>query len=691
MAPRSPPYSRFLKMQNADSKPVTHSWSLPKEVASAASRGIWCLWVYQTEKRPYQLHVADSEKWVEQGLPDIAGRSPEDSAQILLAHLPEKTQSEIVDTLEMTDEGETRVSNISLRIEATAYDLKIIKRSGSTYLYFRRNQQTSPIHQKSWDEIEDAYHFFHGLFNQSPNVIFLEDWSRLKERIDTVAKSGVTNFKSWANGLSDQEILKLFELVDILDVSQTATEMYKAESKQTVIENLDKILELSDLQKLRNEIGAIASGDKLFKDDFIFKDLEGNQIHGDVSVCVVEGYEDTWKYVIASVSEVTDRIEGAEELKRIARTFQESTDLFRGTLNHVQTPISLSDEAGIIIEANQSYCDFYGQVRDKIVGTQFLSHAAPLLTEADRERKMEQYSQFVRIGKSEEFEETVLTHKGWRTIDVVRGLYTRPDNQRWVVTSFFDITQLKSAEEQSRKLLQDERKLSELRSRFISMVSHEFRTPLTSAKMSSSVLIKYMDRLSEEMTVKHSEIIARAIRRLEDMIDGVLVISEAGAGKLAAKAKEIPLGEYLGNHIKEWHTAHPDIAFHTEFAPNSQDTIFADERLLYLAINNLVSNAVKYASKADPAVRITLKNTEQSGVLVTIADNGIGIPPEDQNEVFQSYYRASNVGKISGTGLGLVVVENSLKALGASISLKSEEGKGTTFLIDFPMTTKDSA
>ena len=544
---------------------------------------------------------------------------------------------------------------------------------------------------ESMDELEDAYHFFRGLFDQSPNVIFLEDWSRLKEEIDSVMASGVTDFNAWIHSLEDHQVVGLFDSVDILDVSKTAADMYKAPNKQAVLENLDRVLELSDIQKIREEIIAIASGEKVYKDEFLFKDFEGNQLYGDVSVSIVEGYEDTWKYVIASVSEMTSRIKGTEELKRIARNLQESTDLFQGTLNHVQTPISLSDEAGIIIEANQSYCDFYGQPREKILGSQFLTHTAPLLPEADQDRKMEQYTRFVEIGQSEEFEETLLTHKGWRSIDVVRGLYTRPDNQRWVVTSFFDITQLKSAEEQSRKLLQDERKLSELRSRFISMVSHEFRTPLTSAKMSSSVLVKYLDRLSAEMTVKHCEIIAKSISRLEDMIDGVLVISESGAGKLSAKPKEIQLESYLSGLCKEWKSSHDGIEFETDFAEAHHTTIIADERLLYLAINNLISNAVKYASKAAPKVTVSIIDQGAGNIRMTIADNGIGIPEEDQAEIFKSYYRAGNVGKISGTGLGLVVVENSLKSIGGSIQLESEVGKGTTFVIDFSTVTKDSA
>lgn len=671
-------------MDSVDHPSLHNSWHLPAKVATATTRGIWCEWVPSNASRPYQLRVASPQKWEQQGLPSIRDRTPEETAQIFLANIPERIQTAILSPPTPGEyPGALDASNISLRIGSTSYDLRIIKQTDSTYLNIRRNEQTSPIRQKSWDELEDAYHFFRGLFDQSPNIIFLEDWSRLKEKIDEVAASGVTDFQSWANELPDDTLLKLFDYIDIVDVSQTAARLFKAKDKQAIMENLTSIMDLSDLDKLRQEIGSIASGDKVFNSDFVFKDLEGAQIHGDVSIYVVEGYEDTWKYVVASVSEVTSRIQGEERLKKIASTLQESTELLEGTLNHVQTPISLSDEAGIVIEANSSYCAFYGQSRDNILGSQFLSHTAPLLSEADRARKMSLYTDFVQIGQSEEFEETILTHEGWKTIEVFRGLYSRPDGQRWVVTSFFDITQLKAAQEKSRQLLQDERKLSELRSRFISMVSHEFRTPLTSAKMSSSVLIKYMDRLSKEMTVKHSEIISKAIRRLEDMIDGVLVISESGAGKLASKNKEIAVGEYLKNHYKEWSTAHPDITFETEFCGTDNDTILADERLLYLAINNLVSNAIKYSSSSDPKVSIQVNASHDSKVEITIKDNGIGIPEDEQTEIFDSYYRASNVGKISGTGLGLVVVENSIKALGGSVRLESKVGKGTAFIIDF--------
>ena len=663
---------------------VNSSFSIPMKVTAAAIRGVWSRLDRNESGADWELTISDPAKWSHLGLPEIPVDDPREAARALIQLLPDRIQRALLSERATQELAADPISNAFVTLGNVSFSLRIHAHGEAIYVYFKHYDRPTPVDNKSWNELEDAYHFFRGLFDQSPNVIFLEDWSRLKDYIDELAASGVTDFHDWANALTDEETFELFELIDILDVSKSSATMFQAKDSKEVMANLPTLLSLLDPVKLRREIASIAVGDKDYKDDYLFRDMAGGEIHGSVAVAVVDGYEDSWKYVIASISEMTMRFQEGEKLKRIAHTLEQSTELFRGTLRHVQMPISLSDESGIIVEANQAYCDFYGRERSGVVGSHFLDHVASLLSDVDREKKMAQYAQFVRLGSSEEFEERLLTHAGWRTINVVRGLYTRPDGQRWVVTSFFDITQLKEAEEQSRKLLQDERKLSDLRSRFISMVSHEFRTPLTAAKMSSGILIKYIDRLPPEMLVKHSEIIGRATRRLEDMIDGVLVISQAGSGKLTAKHKALHLGKYFEELSSEWRAAHSDIHFEGEFSDLPEELIQTDERLLYLAVNNLVSNAVKYSRSADPRVCLRVRAELGGHVRIEIEDNGIGIPEEDQADVFNSYYRAGNVGKVSGTGLGLVVVENSIGALGGTISLKSELGKGSTFLIDFP-------
>jgi signal transduction histidine kinase len=238
-------------------------------------------------------------------------------------------------------------------------------------------------------------------------------------------------------------------------------------------------------------------------------------------------------------------------------------------------------------------------------------------------------------------------------------------------------------EAELRDALEKEKELNELKSRFISMTSHEFRTPLSTIISSSELLEHYRHKWSEEKQITHLRRIQTAVKRMTEMLDDVLVIARAEVGKLDCKLAPLDLVEFcltlveeLQLNVKNQHT----IVF------SSQDISVQccmDEKLLGHILSNLLSNAIKY-SKNGSSIRFTI-GREQGRAIFEIQDQGIGIPDEDLPRLFESFYRATNVGNIQGTGLGLAIVKKCVDIYRGEIAVTSQVGVGTTFRVTLPL------
>ncbi|HEY9631802.1 MAG TPA: PAS domain-containing protein [Coleofasciculaceae cyanobacterium] len=246
-----------------------------------------------------------------------------------------------------------------------------------------------------------------------------------------------------------------------------------------------------------------------------------------------------------------------------------------------------------------------------------------------------------------------------------------------------DITSRKQVEEEIYKTLQKERELGELKSQFVSMTSHEFRTPLTTIQSSTELLERYRDRWSQEKQQTHFDRIQTAVDRMTQMLDDILILGKAEAGKLEFNPAPLDLVEFCRNLVEELQltTENPNTIVLTcqrQSIPTSMD-----EKLLRQILTNLLSNAIKY-SPSDSTVEFNLTYVDDSAIF-QIQDQGIGIPPEDQPRLFNSFHRATNVGTIQGTGLGLAIVKQCLDLHKGEISVESEAGKGTTFTVILPL------
>jgi len=266
-------------------------------------------------------------------------------------------------------------------------------------------------------------------------------------------------------------------------------------------------------------------------------------------------------------------------------------------------------------------------------------------------------------------------------------------NDKGEITHFVavqrDVTERRDYESRIRKALERERELSELKTQFISMTSHEFRTPMGTILASAELLERYGARWEHDKQVTHLQRIQSAVHTMRELLDDVLVIGRSDAGKLAMRPERLDPVVVIGAIVDEvrhgeghGHT----ITLDTDEAPAAA---VADAGLIRHACTNLLSNAVKYS---DPGSTIRVRVWAADEALhLTVADNGIGIPVEDQERLFDSFHRAGNVGTVSGTGLGLAIVQRAVAAHQGQVNFHSEVGVGSTFHITLPLTLQDSA
>jgi PAS domain S-box-containing protein len=258
---------------------------------------------------------------------------------------------------------------------------------------------------------------------------------------------------------------------------------------------------------------------------------------------------------------------------------------------------------------------------------------------------------------------------------------------------FSDITDMKKREEErleTEKLqvaFNKELEARHWRNRFMSMVSHETRNPLAVIGMSLSLLETYYERLSTEKREEQFRKIYRQLSQLQDLADDVstLIQTEETAPIFQTKVLNIAdLCRHVSDEAHDYALATQTITYEPDLN-NTAVNIEGDEKLLNRALNNLMKNACKYTS-AHGNITLGLRQ-ENNEVLIWVKDNGIGIPTQDLPNIFDEFYRASNVGKLHGTGFGLAITKQAIELHHGRIAVESEVGKGTTFRVYLPLRT----
>jgi PAS domain S-box-containing protein len=251
-----------------------------------------------------------------------------------------------------------------------------------------------------------------------------------------------------------------------------------------------------------------------------------------------------------------------------------------------------------------------------------------------------------------------------------------------------DITQRKRAEEETLKTLAREKELSQLKSNFVSMVSHEFRTPLGIIQSSAELLRDYYNRMQSDERDEQLDSIFRNTRRMAGMMEEILVLSRLDAGRLEFQPTSLDVNTFCRRVVDEVSSAtnrRCPIDLSLNSVPRDAQ---ADERLLGHIFTNLLSNAVKY-SEPGATVHFML-DRKGSDAVCTVRDRGVGISEQDQQKLFSAFHRGANVGNRPGTGLGLMLVKRCTDLHGGKVRLTSDVGEGTTVVVTLPLFTMDS-
>lgn len=243
------------------------------------------------------------------------------------------------------------------------------------------------------------------------------------------------------------------------------------------------------------------------------------------------------------------------------------------------------------------------------------------------------------------------------------------------------IEELEKTKEELNKALEKERELGELKSRFVSMASHEFRTPLATVLSSLSLVAKYGEKGEKEKQSKHMARIKQSITHLTDILNDMLSISKLEEGGISVSREQFDIKTFIIALIGEMRVvAKPGQSLDYKHI-GDEVKVNLDKKIVRHILFNLISNAIKFTTDNRPIEIVSEIN--ENTIVISVKDNGIGISEEDQKHLFERFFRGENATNIQGTGLGLNIVAKYVEILDGTIECKSVLEQGTTFIITF--------
>ena len=238
--------------------------------------------------------------------------------------------------------------------------------------------------------------------------------------------------------------------------------------------------------------------------------------------------------------------------------------------------------------------------------------------------------------------------------------------------------------------LNTEKHIGELKSHFVSMASHQFRTPLAIIQSNSELLAMIVNNgkadSQQEKLIKTSDRIGKEISRMTQLMDDVLILGKIGSGHLRAEPKELDLVELITEIKAHTSSIQPDGRKLDMEILGDSVKVRLDEKLIQHVIENLVSNAFKYSTCKNPKLKLKFR---KKTISISVEDNGVGIPKNEIDNLFQPFHRADNVADISGTGLGLAIAKEYTELNGGDIQVESKENEGSKFTITFPLSVEN--
>lgn len=385
-------------------------------------------------------------------------------------------------------------------------------------------------------------------------------------------------------------------------------------------------------------------------------------------------------FVAGQTALAIDRKHAEEQLRARTQRLRESEERFSKAFTAIPSNVSIvrvRDQR--FVEVNQALLDYSGFTREEIIGRT----TQELQIWADDAQRDEFYRRFQADGRVEPME-TTLRAKSGRTDTVIIAAETiEVEGEPHVLALSVVITERKQAEEELIRSLARERELSRLKSSFVSLVSHEFRTPIGIIHSSAEILERYLPRLPEEERQEHLRAIQSHAWRMAALMEEVLMFGRVEAGRMEFRETEFDLHEICQRWVEEMLLATDSRCPIRLTAAELPLVARGDPDLLRHIVTNLLSNAVKYSP---PGRTVELELQRDGAVaVICVTDRGLGIPASSRERLFTAFQRGENVRHLPGTGLGLVVIRHCLDLHRGTIELDSAENVGTRVVVRVPL------
>ncbi len=372
---------------------------------------------------------------------------------------------------------------------------------------------------------------------------------------------------------------------------------------------------------------------------------------------------------------------------------------FEALFNNAAIGIIIVDSVGTILLVNQFALQQFGYQDNEVIG-QKIEKLIPQRFKARHETHRDRYHNHNPHSRPMGTGLDLYAAKKDGTefpVEVSLSTYTTPEG-RFTIAFVSDITIRKESQDALVKLnaaleekvkertlsleeaLEKEKELNELKSRFVSMASHEFRTPLSTILSSAYLVSKYVESEEQPKRDKHIQRIISSVNMLTDILNDFLSVGKIEEGKIQVRIFDVDIPETVSSLLNE--------LFHIlkkgqkiSYKHDGSNITLIDAALLKHILMNLVSNAIKF-SPEDSTISVTSAVTENEFVL-SVKDEGVGISEEDQQHLFQRFFRGANVTNIQGTGLGLHIVSKYAELMNGHITYETALNKGTKFIITF--------
>ncbi|HXU75080.1 MAG TPA: PAS domain S-box protein [Methylomirabilota bacterium] len=385
-------------------------------------------------------------------------------------------------------------------------------------------------------------------------------------------------------------------------------------------------------------------------------------------------------HMLSLALDITERKQTEAELRAGEARLRESEARFSAAFEASPIFISMmrvSDEKYVL--ANEALVNWLGCTRDEVLGRS----SADLGIWDDLAERRASWEELRNHGSIRQKEFRWRNRRGQVFTILLSAETIQVNKEPHVLSMALDITQRKQAEVEMLKALAREKELSQLKSNFVSMVSHEFRTPLAIIQSSAELLREFFQKMAPEERDEQLESITGNTRRMAGMMEGILVLSRLDAGRLDFTPSALDLDGFCRRAVDEVLSATSRrCPIELALAPGLPQAR-ADERLLTHILTNLLSNAVKY-SEPGGRVRFAVER-EGAEARCMIRDEGIGISEEDQHMLFTAFHRGANVGSRAGTGLGLLLVKRCVELHHGKVRIESTVGRGTTVTVRLPV------